>query len=134
MNDWLKQAFKVVGNPQPIPKPVVDPDLADLYGPQRMVESIAFFVLSCEYWISSDGVLREWLRINGRMGLLILSPMVVFMPTITFGLWQLALWTEFLVKIAKNLVLLPLAALAAITLIGLLVIVLKSSVRALARS
>ena len=134
MNDWLKQAFKVVWNPQPIPRPVVDPHLAHLNGPQRMVESITFFALACEHWISSDGVLREWLRINSRLGLLILSPMLMFMPTISFGLWQIALWTAFLVLITKNLVLLPLAALATIALLGVLVIVFKASVRALAGS
>ena len=134
MNDWIKRAFKVVWNPQPIPRPTVDPDLSQLNVAQRMVESVRFFVLTCEHWLSSDGMLREWLRVTGRLGLLILSPMLIFTPAITFGLWQLALWTEFLVSISKNLVLVPLVALAAVTLVGLLVIILRSSVRALAGS
>ena len=134
MKDCFKQAFKVVWNPQPLPSPSVDPDLSQLNGPQRMMESISFFILSAEYCISADGVLREWLRLTSRLGMLIASPMLIFMPTITFGLWQIAMWTDYLVRIFKNLVLVPLAALAAIMLVGLIVITFRSSVRALAGS
>jgi len=134
MKDCFRQAFKVVWNPQPLRAPVVDPDLSLLNGPQRMMESISFFILSAEYCVSADGVLREWLRLTSRLGLLIASPVLIFMPTITFGLWQIAMWTDYLVRIFKNLVLVPLAALAAIMLVGLIVITFRSSVRALAGS
>jgi hypothetical protein len=132
MNDGL--LHRMGWNPQPLLQPELDPGFTHLNGPQRMVEAICSFVLSAEHWISSDGVLREWLRVMLRIGLIILCPVLAFMPTITFALWQLAVWTAFVVVIAKNLVLIPLTALAAITALGVLVIVIRSSVRALARS
>src|SRR5688572_3185462 len=67
MNDrirtWFIQRSKLEWNPQPITAPTVDPELKDLTGPQRVIESLRYFILSAEHWISSDGILREWLRI-----------------------------------------------------------------------
>jgi hypothetical protein len=131
MIDWLKQRLKLQWSPQPISAPQVDHELAHLNGVQRMVESIRFFTLTAEHWICSDGVLREWLRIMFKIALVIICPLAVFMPTVTFALWQMALWTAFLVVITKNLSLFPLTALAALTLVGVLVITLRSLVRAL---
>jgi hypothetical protein len=130
MNDrirtWLIQRSKLEWNPQPISKPQSDPEFTNLDGVQRMIESLRFFGLSTEYWISPDGVLREWLRVMCKLGILVLCPLVIFMPTVTFALWQIALWVAFLVMIMKSLVLFPLAALAAIALCGVLVIVVRS--------
>lgn len=130
MNDyirtWFIQRLKLEWNPQPIPKPEVDHTLTDLNGVQRTVESVRFFSLAAEYWISPDGILREWLRVMCKLGLMILCPLVIFMPTVSFALWQLAVWTAFMVVITTNLILFPLAALTAITLMGILVIVVRS--------
>lgn len=132
MNDqirnWLIERSKLEWNPQPVTSPVVDSHLKDLTGAQRVIESIRFFALSAEYWISADGVLREWLRVMCKLGILIICPLVIFMPTVTFALWQLALWVAFLVAITNSLILFPLGALAAITLCGTLVIVVRSIV------
>jgi hypothetical protein len=123
---WFLQRSKLEWNPQRIPPPQVDPDLTHLSGTQRMVESLRFFVLTAEHWISPDGALREWLRVMCKLGLLILCPLVIFMPTVSFALWQLALCVAFLVAIMKNLILFPLAALVAIALCGVLVIIIRS--------
>jgi hypothetical protein len=61
-----------------------------------------------------------------KIALVVVCPLAIFMPTVTFALWQIALWTAFLVIITKNLILFPLTALAALTLIGVLVITLRS--------
>ena len=123
---WLIQRSKLEWNPLPITAPQVDRGLAQLSGPQRMIESLRFFILSAEHWISADGVLREWLRVMCKLGILVLCPLVIFMPTVTFALWQVALWVAFLVAITKSLILFPIAALAALTLCGTLVIVVRS--------
>lgn len=123
---WFIQRSKLEWNPLPITAPQVDQELAQLSGPQRMIESLRFFILSAEHWISADGVLREWLRVMCKLGILVLCPLVIFMPTVTFALWQVALWVAFLVAITKSLILFPIAALAAITLCGTLVIVVRS--------
>jgi hypothetical protein len=129
--DALLQRLKLEWNPQPISAPQVDDDLGNLNGVQRMVESIRFFVLTVEHWVSSEGVLREWLRIMLKIALVVVCPLAIFMPTVTFALWQIALWTAFLAVITQNLILFPLTALAALTLVGVLVITLRSFVRAL---
>jgi len=130
MNDhlrtWLIHRSKLEWNPQPINAPRVDQELAHLGGAQRMIESLCYFVLSAEHWISPDGVLREWLRVMCKLGILILCPLLIFMPTVTFALWQVAIWVALLVAITKSLILFPLAALLAITLCGTLVIVVRS--------
>jgi hypothetical protein len=123
---WVVERSKLEWNPQPIPQLQVDPELTNLCGTQRMVEALRYFILSTEYWISPDGVLREWLRVMAKAGILILCPLVIFMPTVTFALWQVALWVAFLVMITKSLIVFPLAALAAIALSGVLVIVVRS--------
>jgi len=126
LRNWFIQRSKLEWYPQPIPRPAVDQDLKNLSGPQRMVEAIRFFLHSAEYWISSDGVLREWLRIMCKVFILVTCPVLLFMPTVSFALWQIALWVAFLVAIMKSLILFPLAALVAITLCGILVIVVRS--------
>jgi hypothetical protein len=129
--DALLQRLKLGWNPQAISAPKVDDDLGNLNGVQRTVESVRFFALTVEHWISNDGVLREWLRIMLKIALVIVCPLAIFMPTLSFALWQIAVWTAFLVVITQNLVLFPLTALAALTLIGALVITLRSLMRAL---
>ncbi len=126
LRNWIIERSKLEWNPQAITAPAVDANLKDLTGPQRVIESIGFIILSMEYWISSDGVLREWLRIMCKLGILIIFPLVIFMPTVTFALWQIALWVALLVAITKSLILFPLAAIAVITLCGTLVIVVRS--------
>jgi len=111
MNDWFIPRI----HREPIPAPTIDPDFDQLNPPQRVVESIRFFVLSSEHWLSSDGLLRAWLRATLR----IFCPLLAILPTITFVLWQMALWAGFLVTISKSIVIVPLAVLAAIILIKL---------------
>jgi len=126
LRNWLIERSKLEWNPQPVTAPAVDPRLKELSGSQRVIESIRFFALSAEHWISADGILREWLRVMCKLGVLIICPLVIFMPTVTFALWQIALWVAFLVAITNSLILFPLGALAAITLCGTLVIVVRA--------
>jgi hypothetical protein len=69
---WLLARSKLEWNPKPISPPLVDPELTDLCATQRMIESLRFFVLSTEYWIAPDGLIREWLRVMCKLGLLVL--------------------------------------------------------------
>jgi hypothetical protein len=113
-------------NPQPISRPHVDPALLKLSSLQRAIESIRFFVLHAEYWISPDGLLREWLRLMLKLTLLIASPTLLLLPLLTLLLWQLAVCSAYLVIIATNLILFPLAALLAIAAVGIVVVVIRA--------
>src|SRR4051812_4747022 len=90
-------------HPEPIQPPEVDPDLPRLTGLQRATESLRYSILSVEWWLSPNGKLREWLRINGKLGSVLLIPAVLVVPLITFILWQMSKWVGWLVSIAGNL-------------------------------
>ena len=112
--------------PKPIRTPTVDPELRNLSGIERVAESLRYTVLSIEWWLSPNGTLREWLKINGKVSSILLIPAVLVIPLVTFIVWQLATWIVLLVQIASNLILLPLAALAAGILITGVVLIVRT--------
>ena len=122
----LHERIRAHWNPQPIEPPKVDPDLPKLTGLQRATESLRYSLLSLEWWLSPNGKLREWLRFNGKISSILLIPAVLVMPLITLVVWQVATWVIYLVQIASNLIILPLAAIAAAILIGGVVLLTRA--------
>ena len=112
--------------PKPIRTPTVDPELRNLSGIERVAETLRYTVLSIEWWLSPNGTLREWLKINGKVSSILLIPAVLVIPLVTFIVRQLATWIVLLVQIASNLILLPLAALAAGILITGVVLIVRT--------
>jgi hypothetical protein len=96
----------------------VDPDLPNLGGVQRSAEVFRYSILSIEWWLSPQGTLREWLRLNGKISSVLLIPALLVVPLVTFILWQIAKWMGFLVGIAGNILVFPLLALLAIGVIA----------------
>ena len=80
-----------------------------------------YTVLSIEWWLSPNGTLREWCKLNGKVGSALLIPAVLVVPLVSFLLWQLATWLGYLLAIAGKLIVLPIAALAAFYLISAVV-------------
>lgn len=109
MSDNLMTRLKQHWNPRPIEPPQVDPELPKLNGLQRATESICYTILSIEWWLSPNGKLREWLRLNSKVGSILVIPAVMVVPLITLTLWQVWAWTGWLVGIAGNFILFPLA-------------------------
>ncbi|MEQ1858447.1 MAG: hypothetical protein ABMA13_00770 [Chthoniobacteraceae bacterium] len=99
--------------PKEIEQPTVDPDLKHLDGAQRSAEVVRYSILSLEWWLSPNGRLREWLRLNGKISSVLIIPAVLVVPLVTFIIWQVSKWMGWLVGIAGNLILFPLAALVA---------------------
>ena len=54
----------VLWNPQPIQRPVVDATFVHLPWHQRAVEVVVYLLAQTEYWLSPNGWLRAWLRLN----------------------------------------------------------------------
>ena len=125
----LIEKLKPHWNPKPIEPPTVDPELARLNALQRAVESFRYTILSIEWWLSPNGKLREWLKLNSKVGSVLVIPAVIVVPLVTFILWQIANWMGWLVSIVGNLILFPVAALIAVVatlaVIALLRIVIK---------
>ena len=87
----------------PIDKPVVDTQLAQMNGLQRAAESFRYVLLCAERWISPEGSLRSWLRVNCRLCAWLLIPALFVLPAISFILWQLAFWWSLFTGIVGKL-------------------------------
>ena len=110
--------------PKPVTPPLVDPQMPHLHPLSRSAESIIFSLLSFEFWISPSGQVREWLRHNSRLAVILAIPVFLVMPIVTFGLWQLVSWLTAITSIAGKLIVLPI-------LIVLVAIVLCVAMRVL---
>jgi hypothetical protein len=122
----LWDLIKTAWNPQPIKPPTVDPQLSELCGLQRSTESILFSMLSIEFWISPSGQVREWLRHNSRLAIILAIPAFLVLPIITFALWQLVSWLVALTSIAGKIIVLPIMVLLAVVVIAAVVWLLKA--------
>lgn len=118
-----KSEFKVGGlfrtpwHPTPLDPPTVDREIGGLDPLTRSAESIRYSILSVEFWISPRGQVREWLRHNTRLAVLLAVPAFLVLPIITFALWQFVSWMVALVSIAGKLIVLPILALIAAVVI-----------------
>ena len=122
--DWLAP-IKTLWQPQPLEPPRVDPELPELNSLQRSAESLRYSTLKTEYWMSAGGTLREWLRLNCIVAVVLGIPAFIVVPIITFLLSQFTTWTALLVQIAKNLVVFPIIAVVAIGLITAVLFAVK---------
>jgi hypothetical protein len=121
----FRDFFRRHWNPEKIEPPKVDPDLEDLDAATRSAEVIRFSLLSLEWWLSPNGTLREWLKLNGKISSILLIPAVLVMPLITLIIWQVAIWMGWLVGIAGHLIMFPLVALAGIVVALVVVAILR---------
>ena len=126
---FLKNLFRMPWEPKAVEPPTVDPEIGNLSPIQRSAESIRYSVLSAEFWLSPDGQVREWLRHNGKLALLIGIPVFLILPIVTFALWQVACWLGMLVSIAGHLILFPILALVALLAIILVINLVKELIR-----
>ena len=109
--------------PEPIPPPSVDPHLEILSGVERSAEVMRYSVLSMEFWLSPKGFLREWLRLNWKLAMVLIIPVALVVPIITFALGQFMNWAALLAATTASIILFPLSALLLVGLIcGLLYI------------
>jgi hypothetical protein len=128
MNSLIEK-LKAHWNPQRIEQPTVDPELPRLNGLQRAVESFRYTALSLEWWLSPNGHLREWLKINGKISSVLVIPAVLIVPLVTFILWQVSKWAGWLVGITGNLILLPMAVLVAVVVVLCVTALLRATFR-----
>ena len=122
----VRDLFTPTWNPQPITKPSVDEKLQNRDPLTRSAESIRYSILSIEFWISPNGQVREWLRHNSRLAVLLAIPAFLVLPVVTFALWQLVSWLAALNSIAGKLIVLPILALIAAVVITLAWLILKA--------
>ena len=73
----------------------------------RVGEVIRYAVLRTEFWLSPRGTMREWLRFNLKLALLLGMPALLLTPFITMLLTSAVEWSAKLAEIAKNLAVIP---------------------------
>jgi hypothetical protein len=112
-------------HPQPLTPPKVHRKLSQLPAGRRIGEVVRYSWLRLEYWISPGGGMREWARLNVALALLIGIPILVFAPIVTLLLTCFVNWTESLVQIVINLLLIPVIGLAAVAIITALLAILR---------
>ena len=128
-NNWVSNCRHFFGKhwqPKTLSIPRVDPGFGSLTCAERAAEVMRYSMRKAEYWLSPKGHLREWLRFNLKLALLLAVPALLVVPVITFALGQFGIWATTLSQTTSTMVLFPLSALLVIGLISGLVYVTKS--------
>jgi hypothetical protein len=82
-----------VWSPTPIPRPTILPDLHQLSWPERTAEVLRFTGLRLEHWLSRGGWLREWLRFNLWIAVILTVVAILVIPPVTAILEGARDWT-----------------------------------------
>ena len=77
------QLARHVWTPVSIPKPVIYAELERLPWPERSAEVVVHALLSTEFWLSRSGWLREWVRFNLWLAVVLVVSTVLVLPPVT---------------------------------------------------
>ena len=80
-------------DPQPIHRPVIDPEFQDLAWPQRSVEVVLYWFGRIEHWLSPGGWLRAWLRLNIWIAVFLSISAATVVPAMAAVMTGLTGWT-----------------------------------------
>ena len=119
----------VLSKPEPITKPSVNRSFVRMRPLERAAEVLRYSALKTEHWLSPNGRLREWMRLNILAAFFIGIPALIIVPILTFLLGQFATWMLFLAQAAKCFVIIVGYVLLGIATISAAVMVLNSKSR-----
>ena len=119
----------VLTKPEPITKPSVNRSFLKMGPLERAAEVLRYSALKTEHWLSPNGRLREWMRLNILVAFFIGIPALIIVPILTFLLGQFATWMVFLAQAAKCFVIIVGYVLLAIAMISAAVMLLNSKSR-----
>jgi hypothetical protein len=122
----LLTSAKLHWQPVKLSVPRLDPEVTQLDPIQRTGEVLRYSVLGLEYWLSPGGSLRQWIRLNVCIAVVLTVPALLIVPVVTYVLGAFATWAELLVRIAKHLLVFPLAAIALVALVSALLFLVRS--------
>jgi hypothetical protein len=97
------QLARHVWNPKPVPKPVIPTDLEQLSWPERSAEVVCHALLSVEHWLSGGGWLREWIRLNLWIAVVLIAAALLVIPPVTAVLEGVRDWTGLLGATVGNI-------------------------------
>ena len=95
----------------------MDHELPVLSAIERAAEVTRFTTAQFEFWLSPLGNLREFLRLNFRMAIVIAAPALLIAPFISMVLERFKQWTIMLTETVSSFVLFPLSVILSILLV-----------------
>ncbi len=105
--------------PRPVARPIVGEGFFRLPGWKRSLVSILYCIRSLEHWIAPQGWVREWLRLNVLVVVLLGTSVLLVGPVVTVLLVSLFDWTnisvDILIKVMSMVAVLPPLLLAIVT-------------------
>ena len=119
----------VVWRPKAIGAPKLQRSFLKLPPIQRAAEVLRYSLLKAEHWLSPQGRLREWMRLNILAALFIGVPALIIVPILTYLLGEFATWMLFLAEAARNLVLFIGYLLAGVAMISAALMFVRSRMR-----
>jgi len=99
-------SIKAAWQPQPLVRPIVDPDLTSLSPIERSAEVLRYQLLKVEYALSAGGSLREWLKLNLRIAVvlaILAIPIGILCSLVSFILGEVAAWSALLLATVLNI-------------------------------
>ena len=126
----VQDILRTTWQPSVVPLPVVDPDLAELPTLERVAEVCRYQLLQLEYSLSRGGGIREWLRLNLLLAVLLIIPALLVVPVVTWLLGSFVTMTAFVYQAAQNLFWTALTIIATISVVLIFAYVLRALWRA----
>ena len=109
--------------PREIARPRVEPDLSRLGPVERSAEVIRYSLCRAEYWISPNGWLREWFRINLWFAVVLAIPALLVAPVGSYLLERMAAGSGLMAEVAQHLAQLPEALRSGVVIVAAVVVI-----------
>lgn len=126
----VQDILRTTWQPSVIPLPAIDPNLDKLPTLERVAEVCRYQLLQLEYSLSRGGGIREWLRLNLIVAVLLSIPALLVVPVVTWLLGSFVTMTAFVYQAAQNLFWTVLTIIATISVALVFVYVLRALWRA----
>lgn len=109
--------------PKEMERPVVRGDLFRLGPVERVAEVIRYSLRRAEYWVSPNGWLCEWFRLNLWIAIVLAIPAILVAPLSAHLLDQMETGTGRMAGIAQNLAQLPEALRSGIVIMAVVAVI-----------
>lgn len=103
VSERILAALRKAWRPVPPAPPYLDPNLTELPAITRIAESLRYSILDLEQAISPNGSLRAWVQLNVLVALVLAVPAFLVVPIVTLILSGFVTWSDFIARIAVNL-------------------------------
>ena len=104
-------------NPQPITPPEIDPDLGELNPLVRAAEVMSYSARRLEHWLSPNGILREWVRLNFLVAAIIAVVGFLVVPVLACLLGGIAECIALILQIVTGTIAIAVAVITSLIIV-----------------